>query len=118
ASLFAAERDARVREASPRPSRKSGWPVTGLWLDRGWTLPTRDPTGRPPIGIAARGTMVDVASSVQSWDLSSVRRDLSDAPLLRAANAAGPEHTPVWFMRQAGRSLPEYRALREGVPML
>ncbi|MFC5502315.1 uroporphyrinogen decarboxylase [Lysinimonas soli] len=42
----------------------------------------------------------------------------STSPLVRAYRGDRPETRPVWFMRQAGRSLPEYRELREGTEML
>ncbi|OPG10438.1 uroporphyrinogen decarboxylase [Microbispora sp. GKU 823] len=47
-----------------------------------------------------------------------MKPQLADSVFIRACRREPVPHTPVWYMRQAGRSLPEYRRVREGVEML
>jgi uroporphyrinogen decarboxylase len=61
----------------------------------------------------------------RAWDDSGMRapvhrtsRALGESAFLRACRGEAPAHIPVWFMRQAGRSLPEYLRVRSGVGML
>jgi uroporphyrinogen decarboxylase len=47
-----------------------------------------------------------------------VSSKVADSPFIRACRRLPTPHTPAWYMRQAGRALPDYRKVREGVPML
>lgn len=64
-----------------------------------------DPLGSLPAGHPLRRSAADGGTA--------------DAPLIERYRGRPTSAPPsVWFMRQAGRSLPEYRALREGIDMI
>ncbi|WP_298712063.1 uroporphyrinogen decarboxylase [uncultured Micrococcus sp.] len=77
------------------------------------TDPLTPEGGTPDAGVPAPA--LPAGHPLRTGDTA---RSTAASPLIRALRGQQPTRRPVWFMRQAGRSLPEYKKVREGVGML
>ncbi len=78
-----------------------------------------------PIAAKSTGAEIKISSGSQSPATSSIKPAALDptdpayaSPFLKACRREPVPHTPIWLMRQAGRYMPEYRAVREKVRFL
>ncbi len=73
---------------------------------------------RAPALLRRKRTPIVVARSVGADKVSPLAGPWDDGPFMRACRRQPVQRTPIWLMRQAGRYMAEYRAVREKVSFL
>jgi uroporphyrinogen decarboxylase len=121
------ELELQVRDGLATAMVASVGPTTSEML-RGNDLPVDFEPSHPKLGSLIAETAECAAEFVRrkrSLGAVVVRRDPSspvrawqDSPFLRACRREPVPYTPIWLMRQAGRYMPEYRAVREKTTFL
>jgi uroporphyrinogen decarboxylase len=126
--------EARVREGLARTVVASVGPTTSEML-RELELPVDFEPSHPKLGhlvteAAANvrelltrkrsmsGSASEITFSASAPPAGAPQPAWDDSPFLRACRRESVPYTPIWLMRQAGRYMPEYRAVREKTTFL